>query len=439
MIFLNKNRIILYILITVYSFSILLRDIYTIRIGTFFFLFIALIASLILNKEYLPAFIAFIIAPNMNMSYSSFTIIFLIFYILKNLNKIHLGKWAIPVTILLTIELLSYYHGYFEIIEYIKFMSVMVLVMLIIHNNKYYSKHVDVLISFVIGVIISFLSIMLQTLKENSLIELFITGNRIGVTDTLENTVGNNISLNPNSLGMLATMSLSLLLVYWYDRQKVERVENKQVLFLAFMFLLFMGSTSMSRAFFLEIILILLIYIYSNRNSISKFLRTILIVFFLLATILITAYMFIPELLLGILERFKAEDITSGRDRIFNMYHESFLNNPKWWMFGTGLQDSMEKAGLRYAIHNSIQQVYFTWGVIGLGVVVKYFEDIFNSVLRTIDKNQQDIVYLIPLIILLIATLSSRFFSSFYTVLLLIPAHSALCLQIDNKGMTEVC
>lgn len=372
---------------------------------------------------------SFLITPNMSMTFSSAAIIILLCILLLHFKKIKIGIWIIPIIFLLAIEFSSALYGDFLIIEFIKLAAIIILVAILIYNDGFNLNPLITIKSFIIGVIVGFTSVLIQTLNFYSLDEFFSYGKRIGKTAQFTEDTAMSISLNPNTIGMLSAIGISMCfcIIIYYKLLKIKI--NRIVILSVLLFLLLMGFFSMSKAFFIELILIFVLLLFEYRKNIKRLFNLVIIISVFIILGLPTVNHFFPNLIPSLLARFTIGDISSGRIGIFSKYNEVFVNNPQWWLFGSGIQNYRIKAGISDSIHNAIQQVYFTWGVVGLFIAILYFKQIIYSVYNKINKSERILTFLIPFIILLIAIQSSRFFSSFYTILLLIPIHSALNLN----------
>jgi hypothetical protein len=133
-------------------------------------------------------------------------------------------------------------------------------------------------------------------------------------------------------------------------------------------------------------------------------------------------YILEPNLVLRFIDRFNSlsfDDLTSGRIEIFNTYNFIFFNNPKYWLFGVGIQNYTTKLSTDSAIHNAFQQIYVTWGLVGFFTSILWFYNFFRGL--KIQSLPKFLIRFLPFVIFIIYVQSSRFFSLFSMMLIIVP------------------
>ena len=168
------------------------------------------------------------------------------------------------------------------------------------------------------------------------------------------------------------------------------------------------------------------IIIFSKALSFTK---RIGIVVGLLVTCVVIYYMF-PEIIEVYLLRlindrandFSFDSLTTKRTAIWKMYISSMSENPLEWIFGNGINCSLPNGR---AAHQTILQVIYQIGIIGMVVYVYTLISIFSVVKRQAGnikiKKSHDIIPIIPSCIVLFGAMFLDYFfiENFYFLLFL--------------------
>ena len=122
----------------------------------------------------------------------------------------------------------------------------------------------------------------------------------------------------------------------------------------------------------------------------------------------------------NVLERFKAEDISTGRNILFKLYNDFIFSDIKNFLFGIGLHNVDTKTGIFNTPHNAIQEVVLCWGIIGLAVIVFLFGYMFRQYKKIVDKDK--IIYIVPIFIFIMFIQTIQFvrLSSIFGLLVLL-------------------
>lgn len=141
------------------------------------------------------------------------------------------------------------------------------------------------------------------------------------------------------------------------------------------------GMFSISRTWAISVILTIIIYSIFQRDN-KK------VGYTLLCVIAILGYYYLsknPLLLDAFIGRFEGDNIETGGQRtiLFAQYNEFLLNHPWNLFFGTSAQLYKEVTGLYHSTHNSLQQIWMSYGIIGFAVIITvYFKALKHNYLK---------------------------------------------------------
>lgn len=172
--------------------------------------------------------------------------------------------------------------------------------------------------------------------------------------DTKEMT----LKTNANNIGYLSVSAIASMFALFYYK-KVELKVFLPIVVIAF----FCGMYSVSRTWAISLVLILILYfVLQKENRLMGYLL-------LIALLLIGFYYFSqnPIMLNAFILRFTSDDMETGggRSDLFAQYNEFLTNHPWNLLFGTSAQLYKEVTGLYHSTHNSLQQIWLSYGIIG--------------------------------------------------------------------------
>jgi O-antigen ligase len=196
---------------------------------------------------------------------------------------------------------------------------------------------------------------------------------------------------DPNYCGMLIVMSIALLCVLYF----YKKIKNEFWLFIVF--LIPLGFFTYSKSYFLcvsVLVFFLIVTVLIPKHKIWG-----LISIFAVAIVISMALSGKIEIINTILERFLADDITTGRSDLNNYYLHYIWNNPMTLIFGEGMSaDRIVSAGNN--VHNFYIDAVFKFGLVGCLIFIL---TLCSSIGFTIDKKEKrKFVNYIPLIFLVV-------------------------------------
>lgn len=405
---------------------LLLRDVNGVDLSKWVFLILSIIVFAIFDMNFTAIFICFLIPFTVGLPYYYIFGAGLIIFILKNLNKLVLNKFIIPLIALFVVELLSFIYGNYSIGGFIRFAIPLFFISLVIFNDKNNFDCEKMLLYFLLAATGAELSVVLQSISINGLDSLISAGVRLGDTSKLLFKEGMRVSYNPNSLALLCALSTSILLVL------LSRARHKLIILVLLVFQIFVGSMSLSRLFIVLLIIIALIYWLSLAKSIRRFFKGVALITILTIGVYTSINYYSPSLLASFSSRFAVEDISNGRLEIMALYFNVLEQHPGRIFFGVGLQDYQQKSGVFEQSHNGLQEVLITWGIVGLLLVALYIFGIYRYGWRGVIKKNRKIIYLLPLIVVLVGIQSGQFFYSGNSALYFLPIYATMRLAKNN-------
>lgn len=212
-------------------------------------------------------------------------------------------------------------------------------------------------ILFIISVILS--SLVAYFLKDNSVLNTRINSNNFLVDFQFSRFKG--LQNDPNYYN--SSLIISLLICFFMFIKKMLRVS----FFIYSTFLIYFGLITLSKSFFLLLILwFFSIFIYSIIEK-KRFITSSIF----LMSLFSGSYLFFGNsaLISTIIDRFSegGTDITTGRLSIFVSYLEYFKQKPVVFFFGNGL----ETLNLyNHAAHNTLIESIYYFGILGTFILV---------------------------------------------------------------------
>ena len=191
-------------------------------------------------------------------------------------------------------------------------------------------------------------------------------------TDTMEMT----LKTNSNNIGYLSSASIACLFTLFYYK-KIDVIIFMVMAGVSF----YCGMFSISRTWAISVVLTIVIYSIFQREN-KK------VGYALLCVIAILGFYYLsknPLLLDAFIGRFEGDNIETGGQRtvLFAQYNEFLLNHPWNLFWGTSAQLYKDVTGLYHSTHNSLQQIWMSYGIIGFLVIITvYFKALKHNYLK---------------------------------------------------------
>lgn len=406
---------------------LLVRDVMGIYITKWLILIACIIPYIIFNLSYAMAFTIFLVPLSGGLPFNYICLCSLIIIITKYLNKITLHKYFLVVFLILIVELLSVFYGRFSMGDYVRFIAPLLLMSLLIFKaNDDDMDYQTIVICYLFGAIGGELSVIWQSVNIFGIDSMLSAGVRLGETKVIIGDQAMRLSYNPNGLGRICAYAISALLVLML-KSRLPR----SILIVILISQIVIGSLTLSRYFLLLIVVIMLVYLVSTAKSAIQFFRGVMVLCVVMAGIYVFASYFTPNVVKGYSTRIAEEEFSGGRIELGKAYFDTIVQNPERLFLGVGLQNYNDKVGITGTCHYGLQEVLITWGVTGLMLVTLYIWGLYKHGRRGVAPHGLNIIYLLPLIVILIGIQSGQFFSTHEELGLMMP-YAAMRLAKHN-------
>lgn len=190
---------------------------------------------------------------------------------------------------------------------------------------------------------------------------------------------------NPNSLGILLVLTI-LSTLYLLKSKKLNKYKFSIYFLIQFLGLLL----TQSRTAFLTLIIAILIYLFTLTNKKNQF----VLVFVLMIPVVLLAFQANNfGLNISIINRFRNLNL-SGRERMWKVLYETFLNN---YVIGVGFSTSYESllGDINLVSHNIYLRVLAEMGLVGFSFfIIFWFTGIMFSIKRIFQNRTNENKYI---------------------------------------------
>lgn len=372
--------------------------------------------------SYIPLSIAF--------QYKYALLIAIVVMLLKYRWRLKSAYALVLVLLMMIWELMHMVYGFFSITEYIRgfaellFMGVLIMIDL---GNLEYKMIIRSLAISTVGVCTIMLIMQLQQYNFNILAVLSRNAIlwRFGQGNMDEGRFA--LNFNANNLGFICNLSISSMFLL---RKKNEHIVFDLILTIG---LFVFALMTVSRAAIVCMLMLIALYVFGGE---SKGLKRVIGILSLLSGIAIIAtavYTYVPAIFENLLERFQREDVWNGRGDLFTQYTKFLLLSPDHLLFGIGMQSIFEKVSpviwVENVPHNGLQEVLLAWGILGLFVMLTWFGMIVKQS-RVYSRNKRDFYQYVPLLTVLVYSMSGQLLTSSRALMALSFAYICLCMQV---------
>lgn len=349
-------------------------------------------------------------------------------FVIKNAKKIKIDMISIVILLIIIWEIMHGFMGTFSFKHEVAIMMPFLLVWML-HSVRRQTYSYDFIMKiysiFVIGVGATLLSKTMLSSGFNiqqSIRNMQRLGNVEEDTEILGGTI------NPNSLGIMCVLGITVLL------QKVSYGNKKKSDIVCIIALLIIGFLTMSKTFVVCLLIMFTMFFIDRRKSFNKRMKYLLYVLLILLFVGVLMLLLFPDVLDKFLMRWQENDIFSGRFSIMNEASTCIWSNPQIYLFGIGLQDYSKNVlhYVSYAPHDALNEILMAWGVPGFLMLVMF---ILSIILGAKKKNKNmGLVNLIPIMIILAKAIAGHLITSDYTMLSISLAYLSLVQDFSNSG-----
>jgi hypothetical protein len=408
--------------LTIYSL-LLVRDFFDINIPIVLITIVVFLLALLSNEETLASLVVILIPIQEAVQLGTIYGFILLLLLIRNAKSLKLDILFILLIFIIVMEFLHIIVPPFSFDIFVKFaVTYLLLGFLLQRIDKMINKK-TIILSYVYSVFISTMLILLITLKsyDYNFFKIIESGFRIGSTLAIDTAFdGYALSNNQNNLALQIVFVISLIMTQDYFKKN-----NRAIYALIGLLILLVGFLTQSRTFFVTLIFLFILLIIFNRKNIKKYIGIIFLSFLSVGII----FLINSQIFLNVLDRFnESNDLNYSRLSIFNLYNEIFISNIRTLLFGIGMQNMHLKVGYFAVPHNSIQEVYIAWGVIGLSVIGIF---IFSYLKKFYRRTP---IKLIPFLVLIFFSQFGRLFKNSNIVMLLLICAIVLSLK-ESRGV----
>lgn len=284
----------------------------------------------------------------------------------------HIDKRQIlfPI-ILLILEILSIIFLPIEpvkMVDIVVYFAYLCIFFCLLFYNTDQHQNEDFLRFFSIGLCISLILIYINIFTSMNAIDLIEGSVRGGATmgsDENESLEESYIAMNANSIAYYAITLFSVLLI-GAKNIKLPKIATGLMLIIS----LIGGILTFSRTFIILTACLTILFFLQLK---SRYKVVFIILTTLIALIILHNNNEISELIFTAFQnRFENDNIDTAGDRtlLFRDYNNFFIENPQYWILGTGAIHYKDVCHLSNSIHNGIQQVYICHGFCGVAIFI---------------------------------------------------------------------
>lgn len=352
-----------------------------------------------------------------------------VIYFGKYGNDIHLGFSFIPILLIVGWELCHCFSDNSTLKEIMAMMVPYLLILWLLSTRNLQSVDYGLVVrpfSFLMMWLCVILVWRILALSDYNVEVAFFNMQRLGLSEE----EGNELVINPNSLGILCVLAASGLNQLRLNRGRKVGDTILMIMILA------LGALTVSRTY-LACLIIMIIYLLATSKGAKKKLKLFVGVAVVVLIGLLLLHMIFPSVLESFVRRLQVDDITGGRVELFAQYNDYLLSSPKALLGGIGALGMKDKVVFQYAIapnvpHNGVQEILVAWGIPGL----LFFVGLIFVLIRgskKVNLRQTAINYL-PFLIIFVKVQVGQLVTSTYTLLALSFAYLSLC---QNFSATE--
>lgn len=433
----KHNRAYFYILLTVLVFLIMIRYAFRVEIPRIVITSVIIAIALLGEQNEILAIMMSCIPMHNAIDLYTSLVVCAVIYVLKNIRQFKIDPAVILVLIIAAYELLHCFSEDFSLRIFLVNLTPLIVLIAVFGVDQKKANYAFVIRTMAVcAACMSLIMLVNVFVRSNwNLSSVFVNLQRLGHLSEEETLYGG--SINPNTLGIISVLATTGLL-----QLRAMSKQNKIDVYLI-IFLLLLGTFTLSRTFLVCLLLMTFLWIIGQRGSFKDKLKAIVSIILIAGILLGVLAVVFPSVLANFTKRFQTDDITTGRDMLMVIYHEFIMDNPKVLLFGIGLNNFREKVVNVYHVsenvpHNSIQEIVVAWGIPGIIMVVLLFIMIIIESKRY--GRRKALINYIPLLIIIAKSMAGQLLTSGYTMLALSFAYLSLCqdFRVPEKSPNQV-
>ena len=421
------HRFLFYCEIALMIAAIFARNVLDISVPVIMILAIGAFVALCSTREEIIALVIACIPMSAAFQYKYLIIICIVLYAVKFYKDIKFSPAVLPLLFMVAWELVHGIFYPFSLYECLRGFTEIIFctfLMLIVPKRFDYKLICRLLaVASICMMVVVLLNLLEQT--NYNFEEIFTGTYRFGVGDAETEQYG--VNYNANTLGLIANLSIAGLL------QLIASKKHNVFDYLMIGVLAMFGVMTMSRAFLVCFILIIVMFSMAGVSSFVGKLKRILLIAVIVSLLVVIVITLMPTVYESYVERFRVDDISNGRNDLFVHYTNHILSSPKYLLFGVGTQDYMTIINDIHhtdmlTCHNATQELVICWGLPGLALFVWF---VIEMVRNGTEKNKRNITNYIPLILVLVYVQSIQLITSGMALLCLAFSYTGLCCDLN--------
>lgn len=388
------------------------RNVLNIGIPVFALLAVGAVIAMLGDRDEIIALAVCCIPMSNSFQYKYLVLLCIVIYLIKFSSDIRINTAILPLLFMMIWELLHGIGYSFSFYEYLRGFSELIFVtfLMLLKPRKIDFPFIVRILAWVsVGMMLIVLVNLL--IESNFDFEAIFNGYyRFGRVDNGAEDFGGDY--NPNGLGMICNLSIACIMILSLFGK--ARLSDYIVLGTLAVF----GIMTMSRSFIICLAFLIILYIFSTKESVIKKVRTILIICLIAALLLFIVQATMPYVIDNFLGRFENDDVLNGRDELFSFYTEHIFSSPEYFLFGIGKQDFAIKIHTIYnndinVSHNGIQELVVCWGAIGLILFIWFLVKMVNNSFNS----KKTLACFMPLFLILLKVQSGQLITTGSTLL----------------------
>jgi hypothetical protein len=426
----EEKKSFLFLLLAI-SFIVLvcLRDIFGFVVNPNLFILFTLFYLPFADRTELVAIACFVMpfadAFNTNIIYGLILIALLVRILVED-KKMNFSTGILPSVLILIYEFMHAFYEPFSFDQYIVYLIVYMLLNIAIFMPNPKFDYLFIIKAFIWSVLVTNTIIFINTIRLYSFNDIIYNGVRVGTLETLDTSNIYFLSDNVNAIGLKCILVVAIISVLLLN----GKIRMRLLYIIIGCIIAIYGLLTLSKTYLLTLVFIIsfiiIVEICKFRKRISF--KYIILISFIGITLFFMRSIF-SVLINNIFTRFEVSGL-SARDIVFKMYNEFIFGDMSQFFWGIGIQHIAKKAQLPFSPHNAIQEVFVAWGVVGLLLVLYFFNSYLKNIKKVLKRKHLNLLSFAPILALIISTMASRIFSQYWVLISLIAIYG--CIYLCN-------
>lgn len=374
----KNNREFVFVILTM--LVIIARDVLQVPIPSFLLVGLITCSMIILPYEKNIPFLFFLLP--LSCGIPGYT--FLVAYVILVLKGPSLSpSQIIPIIVIILLELENELVGADRstVVASISFISFMAIFFYFISKTDIVFDKGKALLFFCIGTVFCFSVIYYCMFSQYSVIDILsgrLRSGALGIVDNDVEQMEGHLAMNANTLAYFSICAFSCLFVS-FNQLKI----GKWLLWGLQALILVSGLLTFSRTYILTLALFFVAILFTT--DIKHKIKYIVIGSVIAICVIIVFQQYIIEMFGSFLERGHDENIVTagGRIGLFTFYNNAWSKDLEYILFGAGTINHIKVLQGYNAIHNGLQQIWVSLGIIGLMTFIipaaRYLKQYYKS------------------------------------------------------------